>query len=473
MKQADEEFVEFARQRASQLGETLGLEHKKWLSLEDPLHQAHLLRACFALRNHGGGWLVIGVDDGTGLRSPGAPTDLRASYNADKIQRMVADFSTDPFEVAIAYPEIAGGPVVVLRIAPGVKTPVISRKGIPNSKLEADTIYCRSIHGGQVSSVPAGHKDFQTILETCLRNREGNIGEFVRRHWADLVNEVARLPESRGRILDQAFGAGDVCFSMALNEKGLNQIPRSGFFSVCATWDGELPNTSASIGLFTRMLMAHPQVSGWPPWMDPASFPGEPNGRWVRDTAWEGIIAIMAPSVYGPVFNHLDFSRWDPGQSLFYRTPIIDDLAWASQFYVEQQTETTTGPRPPWIGKTLNRGQAMLQVAESMYTAQCLVRAAFELQDADVPEHLLFRFMYTGLSGRYLSSRGRDFPLTSSRVARTDSKAADVQVRMDAGRTAINELTCQVLAPVFSLFGGEELKPEDVDSTLREFWAKV
>jgi hypothetical protein len=118
MQQTDEEFVEYARQRASQLGETLGLEHKNWLSLEDPLHQAHLLRACLALRNQGGGWLVIGVDDGTGQRSPGAPADLRASYNADNIQKMVADFSTDPFEVAIAYPEITGGPVVVLRIAP-------------------------------------------------------------------------------------------------------------------------------------------------------------------------------------------------------------------------------------------------------------------------------------------------------------------------------------------------------------------
>src|SRR5437016_41592 len=71
--------------------EGLSVELKAWISPDNPEGQAKMVRGVLALRNHGGGYFVIGFDDKT-LQpdTTNIPPDARAAFHIDKIQGLVS-----------------------------------------------------------------------------------------------------------------------------------------------------------------------------------------------------------------------------------------------------------------------------------------------------------------------------------------------------------------------------------------------
>ena len=63
--------------------ETLAVEYKRWMDLRDNTHRRRIARHICALANHGGGYLVFGIDDDM-TPSPNRPDDL-APYSHDEI----------------------------------------------------------------------------------------------------------------------------------------------------------------------------------------------------------------------------------------------------------------------------------------------------------------------------------------------------------------------------------------------------
>jgi predicted HTH transcriptional regulator len=84
--------------------EGLNVEIKRWLDPDQPEGIAKIVRAALSIRNRNGGYLIIGFDDKT-LQPDivGAPKEVRASFHLDKMQRLISDFASEPFEIAVGF----------------------------------------------------------------------------------------------------------------------------------------------------------------------------------------------------------------------------------------------------------------------------------------------------------------------------------------------------------------------------------
>ena len=468
----EDDKLEQARRVATQHSEGFSIEHKSWLNLSNPDDQVKLIRACLALRNTDGGWLAIGVENGTGRAAKNPPADARASYDADAINKLIVEFSSDPFGVEVCFPDVDGVDVAVLRVPGGLQTPAVTKKPISAAKpLEGDTIYCRSMRGGQVSSVKANHRDLQEIMERCMRNRELDIGTFVRRHWEDLTREVANLQRTPSRQLDEFVGRCISKFGQRLVDHELKSIPIPGQLAVGVAWEGTLPDAEPTDSHFNGMIMAHPHKGGWPPWMDPRDFPGSHCKRDVRDGAWEGLIALPETHVQGIVFNALDFAVWDFRVGFFHSGAYADDHPAVGLQQMAFRGETwEKGCPPPWYRRALDRKNIARDVAIRLFTAQSLVTGLFKGQNASLPENLLFYFRFDSLKGRLLADYEGGGMSRPTNQAMDESVVSYAQLKMDSDKAVIAERTRNVLRPLFSAFGGEDLSQQRVDNWLAGLW---
>lgn len=81
--------------------ESLDVELKQWIDPQSPQGIAKVARACIALRNNNGGYLVIGfLDDGT-PDSANIPSDIRATFHLDVVQGIVSRYSSEKFGIEI------------------------------------------------------------------------------------------------------------------------------------------------------------------------------------------------------------------------------------------------------------------------------------------------------------------------------------------------------------------------------------
>lgn len=72
--------------------ETLDIEIKGWLNLEDNAHRADLAKAIIALANHGGGYILLGYEEdnsGQFAPAPGRPVGL-VRFSQDSVSRYSA-----------------------------------------------------------------------------------------------------------------------------------------------------------------------------------------------------------------------------------------------------------------------------------------------------------------------------------------------------------------------------------------------
>jgi predicted HTH transcriptional regulator len=112
-------------------GESLSVEIKRWINPDQPEGITMLVRAALALRNHGGGYIVIGFDNETlEPDTNNIPSDVRALFHIDKLQRLVTRFASEPFEVTVEFPERDGQLYPVVTVPPGVKTPVATKSDL-------------------------------------------------------------------------------------------------------------------------------------------------------------------------------------------------------------------------------------------------------------------------------------------------------------------------------------------------------
>ena len=104
--------IDFSRIKAlvERPGESLSVEIKRWIDPDQPEGVAIIVRAALALRNHGGGYIVISFDNNTlEPDKNNVPSDVRTLFHIDKIQGLVSKFASEPFEVIVEFPERDGG----------------------------------------------------------------------------------------------------------------------------------------------------------------------------------------------------------------------------------------------------------------------------------------------------------------------------------------------------------------------------
>jgi len=135
--------------------ESLTFELKDWIDPDVPEGQAKIVKATLALRNNDGGYLLIGFRDDGSPHVELAPGNVMACFSIDKIQALIARFSSEPFEVFVHFPERDGHQFVLIEVPQGVKTPVVSKSELrqgDRSLVRCDRVFVRTLNANNTPS---------------------------------------------------------------------------------------------------------------------------------------------------------------------------------------------------------------------------------------------------------------------------------------------------------------------------------
>ncbi len=442
--------------------EGLSIELKTWIDPESPEGMSKIVRAVLALRNHGGGYLVIGFDDKT--RQPDRNNvlpDVKSSFHVDKIQELVSRFSSAPFEVAVEFPEREGQIHPVVVVPPGVKTPVAAKAEIPRDDkklVSIGDVYVRSLlSNNTASTTKAGWKDWQALVEVCFDNREADIGRFLRRHLGGLDREAIREliaglsvgEEQTVRFEDKLRECLQEGFDRFRTEFGRRdiQIRDHGSWEVALVILGDVPEHSANRDFLNLLDSSNPEYTGWPVWLDSSGFSDQSDKPYVFNGVWEALIA----SVGSHWNDHLDFMRMDPKGRFYLRSALQDDVL--------------DNPKSPAPMTVLDVGLPVIRSAESIAVGLAFAKA-MGCNEEDT--RLAFGFRWSRLRGRELISWATSAPnISAAQKAYQDVVEATVVVPLDAPLSVLGDYVNKVVQPLYGIFGGVTLRKDIVDNLVR------
>lgn len=446
--------------------ESLATELKDWLDPDIPHGQAKIVKACIAMRNQDGGYLQIGFEDGTGKPNPGgAPQDVHAAFDQDKIQGLVSKYASQPFEVHVRFAERDGQEFPVLEVETGVRSPVAAKKEIPDPNdaskrlVKIHSVYVRSLSAsGVVGTTEAQHGDWQDLTRRCFDNLEADVGRFARRHLGAVTPETARLlAEALGSVGDpgpvgpppearalELLRYGYDRFQDQQRRRNLTRMPQHGYWQAAALIDGDVPEHRPTREFLNRLSSANPNYTGWPLWIDSRGFVNETDDRnldqvpGVREGGWE---AFLYRYERGSWFNHLDFWRAEPAGRFYLYRGFEDDIG--------------EGEGYPESMKTLDFGMVIWRTAEAIGTTMAFARAM-----GLVPEETTLRYVFswTGLRGREVSSWTNLSRDVSSGYVCEDHEVESpmISVPLDAPNTAVASYVRAATADLFAAFSGFE-----------------
>ena len=154
--------------------EDLDIELKQWMDPTDKVVQAKFAKELLALRNHGGGYLIIGFkDEHPPVPDLNRPADL-SGYCTDYFNNIIKKYSEPPFHCmsyVVDHP-VSGEKYPVVVVPGGAKVPARCRADSPDAGKSAklDTYYIR--RPGPESSPPQSSAEWDALLERCLLGRK-------------------------------------------------------------------------------------------------------------------------------------------------------------------------------------------------------------------------------------------------------------------------------------------------------------
>ena len=160
--------------------ETLEVEIKNWLDLNDNEVKAKVAKELIALANHGGGYLIFGFDDqGANFQPLTKPEGL--TYDSDTINGIVSRYCDPQFHcdvLQIAHPELGTQyPVVV--VSGNQTVPIHATRSGPNEQhIKQNTCYIR--RAGAKSEPPQNSGEWQELMQRCVLNNQDQLLDAIR-----------------------------------------------------------------------------------------------------------------------------------------------------------------------------------------------------------------------------------------------------------------------------------------------------
>jgi hypothetical protein len=445
--------------------ESLTVETKRWINPTLDQGIEKIVKAVLALRNRNGGHLVIGFDNST--LQPDAdnqPADIGTQFHVDKIQGLVSRYSSELFEIAIAYGERGGVRYPVIAVPPGVRTPVAAKRDLVDggkTLIRHGAVYFRTLaSNGTPSSAEARPEDWREIMEICFDNREADVGRFIRRHLAgrdigSLLSSLAQFKttpaptlEDRARALlkqgEERFRASVADRSLRPDEEALVE---AGAWSIALAIDPPHASARADQNFIATIGASNPKYTGWPVWLDSRLSSDDKNHPKVKDKTFEALIV----SILSGWSAHLDFQRLDPTGNFFLRRVLQDDAV----------------PSKVTPGTALDPVLVIIRVAEAIAVGLTFAKAlGWEPEAA----RLGFAFRWTKLAGRRLS-RWSDpyFASLGGGTAYDDEVTTFVELSLDTPLSAIAPAVEAATADLFVAFDGAVIP----SATIEEWVARL
>ena len=444
--------------------ESLSTELKRWIDPDQSEGKAKIVKAALALRNCGGGDLVIGFDNDT--REPdqnNVPPNVKTAFHIDIIQALISRYASEPFEVSVEFPGREGQPYPVITVPTGVQTPVAVKSDLwfensngENQKLiSVDDVYIRSLESnGTPSTTKARCKDWPKILDVCFDNREADIGRFLRRHLGGLTPEVVQeflgamagglqpeeTPEDHLRKYLQESGER---YSTVVEERKV-QLPPHGAWEVGLLLVGDIPPHSANQEFLNLLNASNPRYTGWPVWLDSRTFRDKSTRPYPFESTWEALIVILNSDW----LRYIDFMRLDPKGRFYLRQAFSEDIK-----------DSYPKPILDFVWPIRNLAEAIA------------VGIAFAKAMGCDPEktQLAFGFQWTNLRGRKLTSwvePARYIP--PGEPAYQDAVTTFIEVPLETPLSALGGYVNQAVKPLFEIFNGYELGKDIIEDLTRE-----
>jgi hypothetical protein len=442
-------------------GESLAIEIKRWIDPDQPEGIAMIVRAALALRNHGGGYIVIGFDNET--REPdknNIPSDVRALFHIDKIQGLVSRFASEPFEVTVEFPERDGQLYPVVVVPPGVRTPVAAKSDLrvgDRTLVSTDSVYVRSLRANNTpSTIRATWKDWPNIVEVCFDNREADVGRFLRRHLGSVPPNVVREfmvmlsqgiePEATMEDLLQKYLQDSEDRFQAVAREREVQLPEHGAWEVALLLIGQVPRRAANHEFLNLLDASNPRYAGWPVWPASWRFIDQSARPYIFQGAWEAFIRFgSSPSPW------IDFMRLNPKGRFYLRRPLREDVF-----------DDRDSPAPMTI---LDFSLPITNTAEAIAVGMAFAKAmGCPAEDTQ----LAFAFKWTKLRGRRLTSWVHpDREIFPEPSAYQNEVLTFVNVPLDTPLSALGNFVNQVVQPLFEVFEGRVISRDVVEDLTR------
>ena len=430
--------------------ESLSIELKGWFDPDTPEGKAKIVRAAIAMRNHGGGYLLIGFNNETGEPEfENAPSDIRSLFHVDNIQYLVTKYSSEPFEVKIHYPSREGQEFPVLEIPSGVKTPVATKSELKTEEdrilIKSNSIYVRSLTANNTpSTTEAIWKDYNRLVEVCFENREADIGRFLRRHLGalspELMQQIAatmieglKPNETIEDKIRNYIKESEVRFEKVVEERAIS-LPLHGSWEVGLIIIGDITPYSADREFLNLLESNNPNYTGWPMWLNSRNFTERNSHPYVFNDAWEALIVILDPGM----FNKIDFMRLHPEGKFYQRRALEDDISLSK--------------RRPAPMTCLDFCLPIIDTAEAIAVGLAFAKA-MSLESENT--QLAFAFKWSKLKDRMLSSwawPGRY--ISPYRRAYQDEVFSLINVPLETPESAIAEYVNNATKPLFKVFDG-------------------
>lgn len=440
--------------------ESLAVELKTWIDPSQPTGQSKIIKAALALRNHNGGYLVIGFDNKT-LQpvTPQSRENVRQLFHHDHIQRIISNFSSEAFEVTVEFPILNGQEYPVIIIPDGVKTPVAASADlkIPGQTLiSCGDVYVRTLNSNNTpSSAKIGWKDWQRLIDVCFENREADIGRFIRRQLSGTNAEViqtailslaqSQTPEtSLQERVERFIEEGTDRFKQVLAERSM-ALPKHGAWEVSLVLQDNVPAHSANREFLQLLAVSNPAFSGWPVWHIVNSSDNENDYPRPRNKTWEQFVDHQFMN------RIIDFMIYDPRGKFYQRSALWEDL-WSDSLNIRPLT-------------VLDFSFAIKRSAEAIAVGMAYARAM-----GCVPDNarLMFGFRWTGLRKRMLGSvyPGRLF--FQRGPAHDDHVESFVEVPLSMPLSALGSIVERVVCPLFEVFDGYKMDAPSIEQVTRE-----
>lgn len=438
--------------------EGLPVEVKSWIDPATPEGAAKIVRGCLAMRNHNGGFMIFGLDDQTlQVETTGKPTNVRDAFHTDKIQQLISRFAHESFEIEVAFAKRDGTDIPVVVIPDGVQYPVASKADLVGSDgkklVRVGDVYCRTLNSnGRVSTAVALPKDWSDLFDRCFENREADIGRFLRRHLGSSADGLLPVGIKRHvslqtqtlSFLDEGINRY-VEIATARNLTGVaHEMANAAKFEVALIISplktGEMPTAT-----FRQTLAStNPNLTGWPIWLDSASFIDETARPLVKDGNWQALIV----SVQEGWSDHLDFQLFDPN----------------GRFYLLRNLQDDGGGRAK--GSVLEPIIAILRVAETIAVGLTFARSlGWEPEDTT----LTFAFRWSKLTGRKLECWANPgVHISAYERTGTDTVTSYVEVPLDTPLSAIAPAVEVVVRQLFVQFGGYQFPSKAIEDWTRK-----
>ena len=417
--------------------EDLDLEVKNWLDLQgDNSHKATFAKAAMALANHGGGFILLGFDDGPeGVTEAENRPDAMTGYSQDVVNGVVERYCDPSFHCEVRFEVSPAGSVFpVVKVPGGHSVPVRAKRSAPEDKIfRQNDIYVRK--PGPRSEVPRSAQEWDELLSRCLENRRDELASLIRRVLAGL--EPRPQPQDPDERLDrwaqECFGRWSELVEGLPPDVGA-RFPHGHYSFAYEVVGGagnmalqELPH------ILRASVVRH---SGWPPFWYPTRKGIEPYPFDGAVECWLGGDEEEAAVEHDAAYA--DFWRIAP-----------DALAYLIRGYQEDGSEMDRGGRRVEPGTVFDVTLPVWRAGEALLHA-----ARFGDKLLGCPVTIRFAAYYTGLSGRSLVSLANSRRLVSREyVSRSGSIRRVVEAESEAIAANLPEIVHELLAPLYALFG--------------------